>query len=72
LRQDGVEVKRLSFLAILVILLTGLILFTQSDTAISVASTGTQDDEVTSVTNKAGNSSASATITITMYAMGNE
>jgi hypothetical protein len=61
-----VDVKRLFFIVILAILLAGLILFRLSDTAISVADSDTQDNEVTSSMNKAGNSSASATITITM------
>jgi hypothetical protein len=37
------------------------------DTAISVANTDVQDNEATSIMSGAGNSSASATITITMY-----
>jgi len=65
-------VKRLSFIIILAILLTGLIIFTQSDTAVSVATTGTQNNEVTSTISKASNSSASTTITITMYTMADE
>jgi hypothetical protein len=61
-----VKVKRLTVLVILAILLAGLILFGFNDAAISVADTGTSNNEVTSST---GNSSASATITITMYAV---
>ena len=64
--------KRLTIIVILVILLTGLILFTQSDTTISVADIGTQNNEVASIISKASNSSASATITITMYAVADE
>jgi hypothetical protein len=65
-------VRKSFVLAILAILLAGLILFSPNDAAISVADTSTQHNEVTSIMSKAGNSSASATITITMYAVGNE
>lgn len=47
----------------------GLILLRLSDTAISIADTGIPDNDVTSSMSKASNSSASATITITMYAV---
>jgi hypothetical protein len=67
-----VEVKRLSFVVILAILLTGLILFRLSDTTISVANTGAQNNEVISTMSEASNSSATATITITMYAVTDE
>ena len=43
-----------------------------SDTDISVADTNIPDNETTSTISKAGNSSASATITITMYAVVDE
>jgi hypothetical protein len=59
-------------LAILAILLARLILFALSDTAISVADTATTNNEVISTMSKANNSSASATITITMYAVADE
>jgi len=65
-------VQRLFFLTILAIILAGLILFSLSDVAISIADTGTPNNEVTSSVSKASNSSASATITITMYAVANE
>jgi hypothetical protein len=42
------------------------------DTAVSVANTGVQDNEATSIMSGASNSSASATITITMYAVADE
>lgn len=64
--------KRISFIVILAILLTGLILSRLSDTAISVANTGIQNSEVDSTMSKAGNSSASASITITMTGVLNE
>ena len=60
--------RRLCVLVIPVILLAGLVLFRLSDTSISVADTDTLNNEVTS----AGNSSASATITITMDAVADE
>jgi len=59
-------VKKL-LLVILAILLAGLTLFGLSDTAISIADTGVPNNETTSSISKASNSSASATITITMY-----
>jgi hypothetical protein len=62
-------VLRLFFLGIIVVLLTGVVLFGLSDTVISSDDTGVPNNEVTRSTSKAGNSSASATITITMYAV---
>jgi hypothetical protein len=62
-------VRKPFVLAILAILLAGLILFARSDTTVSIADTNTSNNEVASST---GNSSASATITITMYAVGDE
>ena len=53
-------------------LLAGSILFGLSDSAISVADIDNSDHEVTSTIGKAGNSSTSATITITMYAVDDE
>ena len=47
-------------------------LFGLSDTDISVADTGVPNDEVASSVSKANNSSASATITITMTGVINE
>ena len=67
--QDGVEVKKPFFLVILATILAGLVLFRLGDTVISVADTGTPNNEVTSTTS---NSSASATITITMTGILNE
>jgi hypothetical protein len=59
-------------LAIVGVLLAGLVLFRLSDTGVSIADTGVPNNEVTSSISKASNSSASATITITMYAMAND
>ena len=59
-------------LATVVILLTALVLFGLIDTRISIADTGVPNNEVTSSISKASNSSASATITITMYAVAEE
>jgi hypothetical protein len=53
-------------MVILAVLLIGIILFKLSDATISVASTGIQDNQVTNIMSGASNSSASATITITM------
>ena len=64
--------QRLFFLTILAVILAGLILFGLSDGAISIGDTGTPNNEVTSSVSKASNSSASATITITMYAVAGE
>ena len=64
--------KKLTFLVVLPIILAGLILSDLSDTDISIADTGTPNNEVTSSVSKASNSSASATITITMYAVADE
>lgn len=58
--------KRAFFLVVLASILAGLILFGLSDTAISFTDTGTPDNEVTGYISEASNSSASATITITM------
>lgn len=63
-------VKR-SFLIILAILLTGLVLFGLSDTVNSLADIGAPDSEAISSVSKASNSSASATITITMTGIPN-
>jgi hypothetical protein len=65
-------VLRLFFLAIHAILLVGLVQLGLSGTDISIADTGIPDDEVTSSVSKAGNSSARATVTITMYDVADE
>ena len=58
--------KRLVTIVTIAILLVGLVLAGLSDTAISVADTGVPDSEITRSITKASNSSAGATITITM------
>jgi len=60
------EVNRTFFVIILAILLVGLILVGLNDTDTSVADASIPNNEVASSVSKAGNSSASATITITM------
>jgi hypothetical protein len=67
-----VEVKKPFLLATLAILLAGLVLLGLSDTSISIADTSTPDNEITSSISKASNSSASATIIITMYTVSDE
>jgi len=69
----GVRVKGLVVLLGLAILLTGLTLFGPSDTVISVADTTIADSELSSSVGGSDDSgSASATITITMYAVAYE
>jgi len=65
-------VKRLVFFVTSAIILVGLILFGLSDTVISIADSGIPDNEITSSVGKASNSSAGATITITMTTAPNE
>ena len=64
--------KRSFFLITFAIIITGSVLLGLSDTGISIADTGIPDNEVSSSVSKANNSSASATITITMYAVDDE
>jgi hypothetical protein len=59
-------VNRPFLLVTLAIILAGLVLLGLSNTVISIADTSTPDNEATSRVSKASNSSASATITITM------
>jgi hypothetical protein len=59
-------------LTILAMMLALLILFSLSDAAISTADTGAPDKEATSSVSKASNSSAGATISITMTGILNE
>jgi len=63
-------VKRLVTIVTLAILLVGLVLVGLSDTAISGGDTNIPDSEVTS--SQSNNTSATATITITMYAVDDE
>lgn len=64
--------KKLFVVVILALLLAGLVLFGLSDTAISVADTSIPDNEGVGSISKTGNSSASTTITITMYAVADK
>lgn len=59
-------------LAAAAMLLAGLVLVGLSDTVISVDDTSLPDSEASTAVSKAGNCSASATITITMYAVADE
>ena len=61
--------KRLFFSVILAIILVGILLLGLNDTAISVENKAGPNNEVASSISKASNSSASASITITMYAV---
>jgi len=65
-------VNRLVTFVILAIFLVGSVLLGLNDTDISVADASIPDNEATSSVSKASNSSASATITITMYAVADE
>jgi len=65
-------VKRLVTIVAPVILIVGLVLLGLSDTHIAIADTSIPDNEVTTSVSKASNSSASATIMITMYALPHE
>jgi hypothetical protein len=67
-----VEVRKPFLLTTLAILLAGLVLIGLSDTAISAVDTGVPSRGITSNISGASNSSASATIMITMYAVAEE
>ncbi len=64
--------NRLVTVVAIAVLLVGLVLLGLSDTRISIAHTSVPDNEVASSVSKAGDSSASATITITMYTVANK
>ncbi len=64
--------KRSVFLITFAILLLVSVLLGLSDTDISAADASIPDNEVNSSISKANNSSASATITITMYTVASE
>ena len=64
--------KRLVTVVTTAILLIGLVLLGLSDTPISVGDTSIRDNELAMSISKASNSSASATITITMYTLLDE
>ena len=62
--------KRPFFVVILILI--GIFLSGLSDTVISVEDIASPNNEVAGTISKAGNSSASATITITMYAVAED
>ena len=64
------KVQRLSVIVILAVLLAGLGLLGLNDTDIAIADTSIPDNEVTS--SVSSDSSATATITITMYTVADE
>jgi hypothetical protein len=64
---SGIEVKRLVTVATLAVLLVASILTGLGDKDVSVADTSVPNNDITSSVSKAGNSSASVTIKITMY-----
>lgn len=66
------KVKRLIPLIALAMILAGLPVLVVSDTGVSLADTGVPHNELTASQTEASNSSASATIRITMYTMPNE
>ncbi|MHA2314940.1 MAG: hypothetical protein ACXACF_06585 [Candidatus Hermodarchaeia archaeon] len=66
------EVNGLVTIATITILLAGLVLLGLSDTDVSVPDTNVYYIETTNRRPEASNSSASATITITMCAMADE
>ena len=59
-------------LVVLVVILAGSSPSTVFDTGASLADSNIPDNEITTRQTEASNSSASATITITMYAVDNE
>jgi hypothetical protein len=62
-------VNRLAILVILAVILIGSTVFGVSDINVSLANTGIPNNEPTSSVGEANNSSASATIMITMYTL---
>jgi len=64
--------KRLIPLIALVVILAGLPVLVESDTSASIAYSNIPGNEITTSQNEASNSSASATITITMYTVAHE
>jgi hypothetical protein len=65
-------VKRLFFIVLLAVISVGLPLLGLNDTVISSDDTATPNKEAAGSMSKAGNSSASATITITMTGVMDE
>jgi hypothetical protein len=73
--NEVVEVKRLILLialVVLVMIIAGLSAPVVSDTGTSLTDSNIPGNEITTSQTEAGNSSASATITITMYAVADE
>jgi hypothetical protein len=66
------EVKRLTPLIALVVILAGLPVLVVSDTGASLTDGNIPDKELTTSQTEASKSSAGATITITMYAVADE
>ena len=69
------KLKRLILLialAVLVVILAGSSASAVSDTRVCLTESDIPDNEITTRQTEASNSSASATITITMYTMPNE
>ena len=64
--------KRLTVMLTTAILLAGLVLLGLSDTVISLPDTSLSPNEVTSNVSQVSNSSATATIKITMYTLPND
>lgn len=64
--------KRLILLIVLVVILVGLPVLVVPDTGASLVDSNIPDNEIISSQTEAGNSSASATITITMYTRDDE
>ena len=64
--------KRLILLTTLVVIIAGLSVLAVSDTGASPTDSDIPDNELTTSQTEASNSSASATITITMYAVADE
>ena len=64
--------KRLILVIALVVILVGLPVLVVSDTGASLTDGSIPDNEITTSQTEANNSSASATITITMYAVADE
>ena len=64
--------RSLLFLVALAVILLGLPLSTISDSSAPLADTSIPDNEITTSQTEASNSSATATITITMYAVVDE
>ena len=67
-----IEVKKLILLITLVVIIAGLPIVVASDTSASPKDSKISDNVITTSQTEASNSSASATIMITMYAVAEE